>query len=65
MDSNAKKNLTNWRKLVNQGGTMEQNDIVLPNNDESPESDSKKPPKKKSRKEARRTVTLTNAVGLV
>ena len=50
---------------MNQGVNMEQNDIVLPNNDKSPESDSKKPPKNKSRKEARRTVTLTNAVGLV
>ena len=70
MDTYAKKNLMTWRRKVNQGETMDRNDLILAKgNDDDSESDSRKPFKKKLGKKQQgkktRRVTKSKKVGLV
>ena len=70
LDTYAKKNLMTWRRKVNQGETMDRNDLILAKgNDDDSESDSRKPFKKKLGKKQQgkktRRVTKSKKVGLV
>lgn len=67
LDRAARKNLTTWRKFVNQGDTMDKDDLVDDDEEGPSKSSSKQPFKKKSKKEKgkqTRRVTKVRRVGL-
>ena len=64
LDANAKKNMTTWRKMVNQGDTMDKKDLVNPgkgNEDKNSDQPAKKPGNRRNGKTRR--VTKTRRVG--
>ena len=64
LDANAKKNMTTWRKMVNQGDNMEKKDLVNPgkrNEVKNPDLPPKKPGNRRNGKTCR--VTKTRRVG--
>ena len=63
LDANTRKNLMTWRKMTNQGETMEKKDLVSSEDDKGAEMHSKNKTEKKKGRKARR-VTKTRRVGI-